>query len=557
MSWDQIILWTIVALAPVATVFALWRIVTGPRIISKLMLRYLVKRRIAWVSLVAVMLCTAMVLIVISVMGGWLRMFRQTNHDLIGDLIIYRGSLDGFSHYPEMIDGIQKMPEVKAVTATIHSIGLAEIGHAYTTDPIRTPVEVVGLDIKTIGNVNGFIRSLHWQKDTLLAKAAQLDTDAAEKRRLATTRSSSAAAVDQFEASELQQDAADDAATAESMRRKAANFPSWDKPLPTFKYQNEGFKGDVTRWGSIIVGSGVVGLGGQDPWPDHYFTARVKLTLVKVNGEEAGPSLEDKTSTRYYWLSDGSHTNVFQVDKNTIYLPFEELQNDLNMGPNPYTDAATGEQKTEPARCNEILIRVNDGVDPHLLEPKIQATVDAIVQKNGLNYVDFGALKVETWDEHQRDFLNAVEHEESLLVILFAIISIVAIFLIFCIFFMIVMEKTRDIGIVKSVGATSGSIAAIFLGYGLSIGLVGGGMGLLMAFLVVHNINELHAWMGRHLGVEIWNAKTYLFDTIPNTMDRRDVAIIVSVAVLSSVVGSLVPAIRAARMNPVDALRWE
>jgi lipoprotein-releasing system permease protein len=122
---------------------------------------------------------------------------------------------------------------------------------------------------------------------------------------------------------------------------------------------------------------------------------------------------------------------------------------------------------------------------------------------------------------------------------------------------MIVMEKTRDIGIVKSVGATSSSIAGIFLGYGLTIGLVGGGMGLLLAYLVVHNINQLHAWMGAHFGIQIWSAKTYLFDTIPNTMDAQDVMVIVSVAILSSVLGALVPAIRAARMNPVEALRWE
>ena len=85
----------------------------------------------------------------------------------------------------------------------------------------------------------------------------------------------------------------------------------------------------------------------------------------------------------------------------------------------------------------------------------------------------------------------------------------------------------------------------------------GGGMGLLMAYLVVHNINQLHAWMGEHFGIQIWNAKTYLFDTIPNTMDAYDVIVIVSVAILSSVLGALVPAIRAARMNPVEALRWE
>jgi hypothetical protein len=184
-----IILWTLVALAPLATIFAVWRIVTGPRLISKLMFRYLMKRRIAWVSLVAVMLCTAMVLIVISVMGGWLRMFRQTNHDLIGDLIVYRISLDGFEHYQDMLDEIRKIPEVKAATPTIRTFGLAEIGLAYTQNPIRTPVEVVGLDIKQIGQVNGFVKSLHLQKDVLLGKADELAGASAQTQREAATRS--------------------------------------------------------------------------------------------------------------------------------------------------------------------------------------------------------------------------------------------------------------------------------------------------------------------------------------------------------------------------------
>jgi lipoprotein-releasing system permease protein len=133
----------------------------------------------------------------------------------------------------------------------------------------------------------------------------------------------------------------------------------------------------------------------------------------------------------------------------------------------------------------------------------------------------------------------------------------VAVFLVFCIFFMIVVEKTRDIGIIKSVGASNAGVAQIFLGYGLLIGVMGAGIGLLFAYLIVHNINELHAWMGREMGVKIWDPKTYAFDTIPNTMDPHDVAWIVGIAILSALLGAMVPAWRASRMNPVEALRWE
>ena len=135
--------------------------------------------------------------------------------------------------------------------------------------------------------------------------------------------------------------------------------------------------------------------------------------------------------------------------------------------------------------------------------------------------------------------------------------SIVAIFLIFCIFYMIVAEKTKDIGIIKSVGATNTGVAGIFLGYGLVIGLLGGHWALLCSYGIIHNINYLHGLMATLMHIKIWSPETYAFDRIPNTMNPKETAIIVSIAVLSSVFGALIPAIRAARMNPVEALRWE
>jgi lipoprotein-releasing system permease protein len=238
-------------------------------------------------------------------------------------------------------------------------------------------------------------------------------------------------------------------------------------------------------------------------------------------------------------------------------VPFDDLQKQLDMQARDFTDAA-GNPGQDPARCNSIELSLKDGFSPDLVKPKIEQIVQSVLNKYPSvdDYSD-DPITVETWEENRGQILSAVEHEKILLVILFAIISVVAIFLIFCIFYMIVVEKTRDIGIIKSVGATGSGVAAIFLGYGLVIGILGAGMGLLCGYLVVHNINELHAWMGRAMGIKIWDPQTYVFDTIPNTMERADVIVIVTVAILSSVVGAIVPAIRAARLNPVEALRWE
>ena len=68
---------------------------------------------------------------------------------------------------------------------------------------------------------------------------------------------------------------------------------------------------------------------------------------------------------------------------------------------------------------------------------------------------------------------------------------------------------------------------------------------------------ELHAWLGKVLGIVIWDPQVYAFDTIPNRMDGVETTVIVIIAMISAVLGAMVPAIRAARMHPVDALRWE
>src|SRR5436189_6380004 len=94
-----------------------------------LILKYLRKRRIAWVSLVAVTICTAMVLVVISVMGGWLRMFRESFHGLSGDVIVAGPSLIGFPYYQEMIQQIEALPEVAAAVPTIRTFGLINIAN--------------------------------------------------------------------------------------------------------------------------------------------------------------------------------------------------------------------------------------------------------------------------------------------------------------------------------------------------------------------------------------------------------------------------------------------
>jgi len=123
-----------------------------------LILKYLRKRRIAWVALLAVTLCTTMVLVVISVMGGWLEMFEHSFQGLTGDVIVEsaQDSLTGFPHYQEMISEMLKLPSVEAAVPTIHTFGIINFASPSRPNVYTVGVQVMGLPIDQIGTVNAF-----------------------------------------------------------------------------------------------------------------------------------------------------------------------------------------------------------------------------------------------------------------------------------------------------------------------------------------------------------------------------------------------------------------
>src|SRR5690242_14175968 len=133
-----------------------------------LIIKYLLKRRIAWVSLVAVMLCTTMVVVVRSVMGGWLEMFRESFHGLTGDIVIEGHSLSGFPYYQDIINKVEALPEVESAVPTIYAFGLININNLKTDG-----VQVIGYPIEKVTRINEFGHSLHRQNKSLLEEADQ------------------------------------------------------------------------------------------------------------------------------------------------------------------------------------------------------------------------------------------------------------------------------------------------------------------------------------------------------------------------------------------------
>ncbi len=147
--------------------------------------------------------------------------------------------------------------------------------------------------------------------------------------------------------------------------------------------------------------------------------------------------------------------------------------------------------------------------------------------------------------------------ETAILNVLLFMIIAVAGFGILAIFFMIVVEKTRDIGILKSLGAPGHGVMGIFLAYGLSLGLVGSGVGMINGLLTVRYINPIADFLGWITGRPLFNPEIYYFYKIPTLVSPFTVAWIVLGAVAIAVAASVLPAARAASLHPVEALRYE
>ena len=166
-------------------------------------------------------------------------------------------------------------------------------------------------------------------------------------------------------------------------------------------------------------------------------------------------------------------------------------------------------------------------------------------------------FKIITWPEESPEIFNALAVEKNMMFFLLFFIMIVAGFGIVNCQITFVVQKTREIGILKALGANNRQVLWLFLSQSVVVGILGVGLGLATALLALNYRNEFLAFMNRVTGRELLPASIYQIYELPASIEPMDVAIICGTAFLTCVLAGLFPAWKASRLQPVEALRYE
>jgi len=321
---------------------------------------------------------------------------------------------------------------------------------------------------------------------------------------------------------------------------KAAGEPSFNIPDPP-----------ATIGG--FVGIGV--LGEPDEQTDEYdYEAAEKMlghTVVLTTGTVKGQNSEDgsrpdfKRQVMRFAVADIIETGVYQFDSGCVYLPIEELGRTL------YPD------EDSPV-ASQILIKLADNTDTDVALAVIRGVWRSFVaEQHDANSYLMTSTTINTARQLQSRYIAAYEKQMGVLLLIFGVVSFGVVLLVFCIFYMIVRLKQKDIAIIKSYGATSSSVAFVFVGFGACVGTVGSGLGAILGYIITRNVNTIEEWIRIIFGLKLWKSSVYLFSKIPNEVNWPWALRIVLLAIIAAAIGSLIPAIVAARTKPVNILRYE
>jgi lipoprotein-releasing system permease protein len=534
--------------------------------------RYLRTRYIALASIISVTLGVATLIIVNSVMAGFTAEMHTRLHDILSDINFEGPGLTGFSDAEWHMEQIERVvgDDLAGMTPVVRVPAM--LIFSYHGQYVNQQVMLIGIDDATYAQVSDFSpyllnehnrRQLDFQLkedgyDPRLGQAgwpyrrARVSVERSYLPRHAQSPPPGEAdfrddggpvlaplapLTDGYAESEIPFDAPSEAigtgvATADQIG--ADPFSSRRPP----QQQGDVFDEMTEQHTGIVLGVAVASTRVRDP---NNPSEVVDIFLCRPGDDVqvALPSagVPPQPVAARFTVVDLYESKMSEYDSTFVFLPLSELQKLRGM-----IDPVTG-----VASVTSIQIKLRPGADLDAVRDKLRERFPG----------DQYPYRIQTWRDMQGPLLAAVRMETTILNILLFLIIAVAGFGILATFFMIVVEKTRDIGVLKALGAPSRGVMSIFLSYGLALGIVGSGVGAVLGLLFVAHINDIAHGLEFITGEKVFDETIYYFDHIPTIVNPLTVVWVALGAVMIAVMASVLPALRAARMHPVEALRYE
>jgi lipoprotein-releasing system permease protein len=251
------------------------------------------------------------------------------------------------------------------------------------------------------------------------------------------------------------------------------------------------------------------------------------ITLISPQGTETAFGTVPRIKA--YRVAGTFNVGMYEYDSGVIFMPLAAAQVFFNLPDNA---------------VSQIEVFVTDPDDVGHFDREIG-------QSLGPN------VRVFDWQRNNLSFFNAVEVERNVMFLILTLIIVVAAFNIVSSMIMLVKDKGRDIAILRTMGATSGMILRIFMLSGASIGFLGTLAGLVLGVEFANHIEQIRQVVQAIIGVDLFSAEIYFLTQIPARVDPYEVGMVVAISFGLSFLATLYPSWRAARLDPVEALRYE
>ena len=277
------------------------------------------------------------------------------------------------------------------------------------------------------------------------------------------------------------------------------------------------------------------------------------LTLLSPNGQQSSAGRTSRT--RSYKVAVIFDLGMTEFDSFYLYMPLQPAQDYFNMFDRvlkpgaeapaadvPDEDKEAAYDRVYKATAVELFV-----TDPNNLGP-MRIKIGTEIER---------PLVLSDWQQQHQNFFDALQTQGTVMFVILSFIVLVAALNIISSLIMLVKDKGTDIAVLRTMGATRGSIMRIFAIAGIGIGVGGTLLGLVVGVLIANNAETIRAFLSSLLGITIFPPEVFFLSSLPSRTNLSEVAMIVGVALVLSFLATLYPAWRAAQYDPVEALRYE